>query len=517
VTASGHSLQKGRFILLAPLGEGGQGQTWDAVDKREGHPVAIKRFDVRGARAWKDVELAEREAEVLATLEHPMLPRYVTHFEEDGTLYLVMEKIEGTSLAELRKTGPLPEADVVRLLSDADRVLGYLHGHAPPIVHRDLKPSNVIRRTDGSFAFVDFGAVRVAMRPEGGSTVVGTFGYMAPEQFQGRAGPGSDVYAIGATAIALLTGLEPEKLPHKGLAIDVERALRGRAQPRLIAALTKMLEPDPDARPTQIGPLLAGIRVEPGERREREREREPRAGSRPDWSEAARAGQAFGRVLRDQIEREIKGTIEDGARRAMRHADRHARRADKREKKAAARNEARRAWREGRERQREAERWAHGRAMRHADGRPALPWFVAVLFVLGLTIAHVAVGAALGVFVPAVLVFLSIFFGGGLRNAARAVRDAGVKARAAIDRARAATEASADFAAPRAIDAGAAGDAGDAADAAADPAADADHGIRVRVVEDDAARRRVEADRAAEVEAALDEEAEADAKAKRRR
>src|ERR1700722_13721860 len=89
-------LRDGRYVLLGALGQGTQGTTWDAVDKREGRPVAIKEFDVRGARAWKDVELAEREARVLSDLDHPMLPRYVEHFEEGGALYLVMEKIDGT-------------------------------------------------------------------------------------------------------------------------------------------------------------------------------------------------------------------------------------------------------------------------------------------------------------------------------------------------------------------------------------------------------------------------------------
>jgi serine/threonine protein kinase len=253
-------LRDGRYVLLGRLGEGTQATTWDGVDKREGHAVAIKQFDVRGAKTWKDVELAEREARVLAALSHPKLPRYGEHFEENGVLYLVMEKIEGTPLSALRKRGPLPEEDVIRLLRDADDVLAYLHTRAPPVIHRDLKPSNVIRRPDGSFAFVDFGAVRDRMRVEGGSTVVGTFGYMAPEQFQGRAGAGSDVYAIAATALAMLTGVEPENLPHKGLTIDVDAALAGRGNRRLAAALTKMLEPNPDLRPTRIAPLLEGLR-----------------------------------------------------------------------------------------------------------------------------------------------------------------------------------------------------------------------------------------------------------------
>jgi hypothetical protein len=265
-----NALRDGRFVVLEALGEGSQGRTYDGVDKLQGKPVAIKRFDVRGAKSWKDVELAEREAKVLRALSHPKLPAYVDHFEEDGSLYLVMEKIEGESLAALRKRGGvLGEEDVLRLLRDADDVLGYLHGRAPPVIHRDLKPGNVIRRPDGSFAFVDFGAVRDKLRPEGGSTVVGTFGYMAPEQFQGRALPASDVYAIGTTAIAMLTGREPEDLPHKGLTLDVRGALGGRASERLVRALEAMLEPNPDARAPRIGPLLERIDAPPSAPRPR--------------------------------------------------------------------------------------------------------------------------------------------------------------------------------------------------------------------------------------------------------
>lgn len=282
-------LRDGRYVVVGVLGSGAQGKTLDAVDKREGRPVAIKRFDVSGAKSWKDVELAEREARVLASLSHPMLPKYVEHFEEDGILYLVMEKIEGTPLSVLRKKGPLPEADVVRLLSDAREMLRYLHGRAPPVIHRDLKPANVIRRPNGSFAFVDFGAVRDRMRPEGGSTVVGTFGYMAPEQFQGRAGPGSDVYAIGATALSLLTGREPEDLPHKGLSFDLDQALGGRVDPGLRDAIAAMVEPDPDRR----------VAVIPSVERAAPRRGSAKAEPKPRGREARRAEREARREERD--------------------------------------------------------------------------------------------------------------------------------------------------------------------------------------------------------------------------
>src|ERR1700758_3168807 len=108
-----------------------------------------------------------------------------------------MEKIEGETLeAVRRRTGPLPEAEVRRFLSCADRALTYLHGRGAPVVHRDLKPGNVVRRPDGTYVLVDFGAVSELLTKKGSSTIVGTVGYIAPEQLQGRATASSDVYAV---------------------------------------------------------------------------------------------------------------------------------------------------------------------------------------------------------------------------------------------------------------------------------------------------------------------------------
>src|SRR5690606_18025962 len=229
--------------------------------------VAVKRFQIRGARGWKDVELAEREAEVLASLDHRLLPAAIDRFEEDGALFLVMEKIEGESLAQ---RGVASRDEVVGFLRDAAEVLDHLHGRSPPVIHRDIKPGNVIRRpprpergeTAPSFVLVDFGSVRQRLEPRGGGPMVGTFGYMAPEQLQGRAMPATDVYAVGATALRLLTGVEPEDLPHRGLHVDVQAAL-GKRDRDLAEVLSQMLEPDPDRRPDRIAPLLARLDRDP--------------------------------------------------------------------------------------------------------------------------------------------------------------------------------------------------------------------------------------------------------------
>jgi hypothetical protein len=372
----GESLRDGRFVVIGTLGQGSQGRTFDGVDKRVGQPVAIKRFDVRGAASWKDVDLAEREARVLQSLSHARLPRYIDRFEEDGALYLVMEKIEGESLASMRKRGEtLGEKDIVRLLRDASEVLEYLHGRSPPVIHRDLKPGNVLRRPDGSFAFVDFGAVRDKLRPEGGSTVVGTFGYMAPEQFQGRALPGSDVYAIAATALTMLTGREPEALPHKGLAIDVRAALRGHAGDRLVGVLEKMLDPDPDRRASRIAPLLGKLTED--------------------------RGKTVDRSLRDERR-------DDGP--SDRFARRQARRAARRAERAARRN--RRRYR-----------------------GPPFPF--SVILSLLFLVAMLGVSIVTQVVVPIVLTVLSLFFARqAFRSAVDTVRDAGHRAVDAMDRVR---------------------------------------------------------------------------------
>jgi serine/threonine protein kinase len=288
-------LRDGRYALLRKLGEGSQGQTWEAMDHgvgpeararaaraapladkwaryvreqnsggevpQDARLVAIKCFRVGSAKSWKDVELAEREANTLASLDHPRLPRYFEHFEEDGALYLVMEKIEGESLASIRaQKRTMSAADVTRMIEDIGGALAYLHGRAPYVVHRDVKPGNVIRRPDGSFALVDFGAVRDRLKPAGGSTVVGTFGYMAPEQFQGRASPRSDLYGLGATAITMLTGVEPEDLPHAGLGIDVAKALPSGTPPALARASGTHLVREPDVRLATVDYLLALMR-----------------------------------------------------------------------------------------------------------------------------------------------------------------------------------------------------------------------------------------------------------------
>jgi serine/threonine protein kinase len=395
------TLRAGRYAVIGVLGAGSQAETFDAVDKQAGKAVAIKRFQVRGAKSWKDVELAEREARVLATLNHPNLPVYVEHFEEDGALYLVMEKIEGETLAAMRRRkAAFSHDEIAQFLRDADSVLGYLHSRAPAIIHRDIKPGNVIRRADGSFAIVDFGSVRDQLKPEGGSTVVGTFGYMAPEQFQGRSLPGSDVYAVGATALALATGREPEELPHRGLAVDVPAALGRGAEPWLVRALSAMLEPDPDKRASRVPAPGSGRRAT--------------ASARTSTAPTARAGSPFSN------QPDFKAIRDQG--RDLRRRIREQNKELRQELKTQVREETRRVRREVRSFQRSRrDQW-----QRHKHGAgPIAPLLIAAI-VLALTVARIATWALFRVFLPTLLGLLALFFGRPLRRAAYRCREVGM-------------------------------------------------------------------------------------------
>jgi serine/threonine protein kinase len=249
-----------RYQVMEPLGPGGKAHTYLAIDRDTGDEVAIKVMSLHGASEWKDFEMFEREAKVLAGLQHPGIPRYRDYFasDESGDYFLVMDLVHGRSLAEALadKVGPtaprLDEAGLRRIMNGMLDILEYLHGRVPPVIHRDIKPANVILDPSGGVHLVDFGAVRVL--GSGGATMVGTFGYMAPEQLHGEAGPGADLYALGATIVALATGKPADELPHQGLAIDLDAfPLPARLRPVLRA----LLEPDPRRRVSSVAQVRA--------------------------------------------------------------------------------------------------------------------------------------------------------------------------------------------------------------------------------------------------------------------
>jgi len=236
-----------RYEVLGPLGSGSSGRTLKARDTATEELVAIKELAIASIGDWKQVELFEREGRALANLNHPAIPRYLDafHLEDEGGLryFLVQELVDGESLDQpLARGERFDDADAWDFLTQLLDVLEYLHGLSPPVVHRDIKPSNIIRRPDGRFALIDFGAVQ-ALNPDtmGGSTIVGTSGYMPPEQLLGRAAPASDLYALGATAVHLLSGVPPHELPMERMKLRFEGVVT--ASREVVAALDGMLEP----------------------------------------------------------------------------------------------------------------------------------------------------------------------------------------------------------------------------------------------------------------------------------
>jgi len=201
-----------RYEVIRVLGTESSARTLLCSDLTDGRRVAVKELHFRHAESWKHPELFEREASVLSKLDHPGIPKvhdFSPARDDATTLYIVQDFIEGTSLHERMASGPLlGRPEVVDLATGMLDVLEYLHGRVPPVLHRDIKPSNILLRPAGPPVLVDFGGVLFGWRPPGavGTTVVGTFGYMPPEQLVGQAGPTSDLYALGATLLHVVTG-----------------------------------------------------------------------------------------------------------------------------------------------------------------------------------------------------------------------------------------------------------------------------------------------------------------------
>ena len=239
---------KDRFEVGELLGQGGQGKTYRGLDRLHQQPVAIKELSFDAAESWKAIELFEREAGALRQLDHQAIPSYVDafHLEEEGTLrlFLVQEFVDGETMGcRIRRGDLLSTEEAIRYIEQILDVLDYLHSRHPPVIHRDIKPSNLIVRPDETLALVDFGAVQmVRSHTLTGSTIVGTSGYVAPEQLAGRTVPASDLYSLGATVVHLLTHIHPADLPMERMRLRFEKLIP-EAPPGLLQFLRGVLEP----------------------------------------------------------------------------------------------------------------------------------------------------------------------------------------------------------------------------------------------------------------------------------
>ena len=219
ILAQGTVVQ-GRYEVIKVLGLGGMGAVYQARDLRftgAQRLCALKEI-ISATHDPKLRQVAvqsfEREANLLASLNHPAIPKIYDYFSEGVRNYLVLEFIEGMDLeAVLRSTrAPLPVERVVDWAIQICDVLSYLHGQNPPIIFRDLKPSNIMIRPPNHIVLIDFGIARVFRSGQKG-TMIGTEGYSPPEQYRGIASTAGDLYALGATLHHLLTGRDPRRHP----------------------------------------------------------------------------------------------------------------------------------------------------------------------------------------------------------------------------------------------------------------------------------------------------------------
>lgn len=267
-----------RYALGPQIGAGRFGSAHDLRDA-DGRPLVLKRvslarvladhgrtLDSFGSdREAKVLELFDREVRVLKTLDHPAIPRLVDSFVErkdgDVELCLVTEHVEGRDLEQLlAERSAFSQQRVAEIMLEVADVLAYLHQRTPAVIHRDVKPGNLVVDEKGHVHLVDFGAVLEATLPQAeGSTIIGTFGYMPLEQYEGRAVPASDVHALGMTALRLLTGAEPRDLDRRRIdGLDLE--------PWLADLLRRMLAPEAAKRPRDGAAVVRAIerRENPG-------------------------------------------------------------------------------------------------------------------------------------------------------------------------------------------------------------------------------------------------------------
>lgn len=242
----------GRYQIQQQLGEGAVRRTFLAQDTQTQDLVVVKLLTFSHSFTWDDLKLFEREAETLKHLSHPAIPSYLDYFDLDSPLgkgfALVQSYVKGKSLQELLKAGrTFSETQTIQIAKDVLGILVYLHNRQPLVIHRDIKPSNILLDQDNRVYLVDFGSVQNRVAKQGSTiTVVGTYGYMPPEQFGGRTVPASDLYALGATLINLITGQQPADLPQQESRIFFEQSVN--LNPKFSDWLKWMTEPNVDLR-----------------------------------------------------------------------------------------------------------------------------------------------------------------------------------------------------------------------------------------------------------------------------
>jgi eukaryotic-like serine/threonine-protein kinase len=331
IQAAGHAglCLAGRYRLEAVIATGGMGAVWSAEDTFLGRKVAVKiltwnataeRAEDAAAAAERAAERVRREARAAASLRHPAIACVYDYGHQDGLAFLVMELLDGESLAtRLSREGALPPEEVVRVVAEVADALDT--AHRAGIVHRDVKPGNIMLTASGEVKLLDFGIAAFSGQrsPPGQERLLGTAAYLSPEWgADAPADPASDVYALGVVVYEMLAG----RPPFTGGSLAAVAAAHAvnpppplalfapHAPAAMVAVCERALAKDPAARPPSAGafaaqlsaalatpaPSATRVRGAPGAAPARPGEGSARPGAVPAWrlpaAAAARLGSA---------------------------------------------------------------------------------------------------------------------------------------------------------------------------------------------------------------------------------
>jgi outer membrane protein assembly factor BamB/predicted Ser/Thr protein kinase len=260
------AILQSRYEILKVLGLGGMGAVYQVRDLRftgVARLCAVKEMtsttpDPHVRRLA--IQNFEREANILASLNHPAIPKIFDYFSEGIRSYLVLEYIDGQDLEALMGDSEqmLPVDQVIDWSIQICDVLCYLHNQNPPIVFRDMKPSNIMLRPPNHIVLIDFGIARVFEAGQKG-TMIGTEGYSPPEQYRGIANPRGDIYALGATLHHLLTRRDPRLEPPFTFQEEPPRLLNPAVSEELNAVIMKALEYEPEKRFVQADEMKSAL------------------------------------------------------------------------------------------------------------------------------------------------------------------------------------------------------------------------------------------------------------------
>ncbi|HEX8007503.1 MAG TPA: serine/threonine protein kinase [Trebonia sp.] len=261
MVANTGALVAGRYMLEGRIAAGGMGEVWRGTDGVLGRPVAVKLLRAEYTRHPQALARFRAEAQHASALSHPGIAQ-VYDYGEAGVPYLVMELVDGPSLAQVLEAGPLDPGRVMDVVAQA--AAGLQAAHRAGLVHRDIKPGNLLAGPGGQVKITDFGISHAAGSASltGTGTLLGTPAYLAPERVAGQAvTPASDLYSLGVVAWECLAGAPP----FTGAPVEVAIAHRDRPLPPLpgpvpagVAALVaELTAKDPLARPPDAG-VVAG-------------------------------------------------------------------------------------------------------------------------------------------------------------------------------------------------------------------------------------------------------------------